>query len=137
MSKTPQTYGIYGKPDLTQGRGVYYRRLELSPHPADESLQIARADDLLFVVRRGEYAQGEGAFVIPEFSVILNPDLRKRFETQLIGKDGNVVAPISIRGQPHMGILVHPREAFALLSPSSVAMVVQSNVDYSELFGVA
>jgi RNA ligase (TIGR02306 family) len=35
-----------------------------------------------------------------------------------------------------MGILMHPRDAFAVLNPKSPAMVVQSNVDYSGIFGV-
>lgn len=115
--------------------GVFYRKLEIFPHPNADSLEIARAGNYQFVVRKGEYKEGEGAFVIPEKS-ILSGALREKYQDYLAGSEKNRVKAVKLRGELSMGILMSPKVMFELFGPKQLAMVVQSNVDYSERFGV-
>lgn len=115
--------------------GVFYRKLEIFPHPNADSLEIARAGNYQFVVRKGEYWNGEGAFVIPEKS-ILSGALRERYQDYLVGPEKNRVKSVKLRGELSMGILMSPKTMFELFGPNQAAMVVQYGVDYSEHFGV-
>lgn len=115
--------------------GVFYRKLEIFPHENADSLEIARAGNYQFVVKKGQYKNGDGAFVIPEKS-ILTGALRDRYKDYLAGSEGNRVKSVKLRGELSMGILMSPQEMFELFAPDAAGMVVQSEIDYSERFGV-
>lgn len=115
--------------------GVFYRKIELFPHPNADALEVARAGNYQFVVRKGEYSDGDGAFVIPEKS-LLTGTLQERYQDYLAGPDKNRVKSVRLRGELSMGILMSPKVMFEIFGPNKLAMVVQSEVDYSEFFGV-
>lgn len=115
--------------------GVFYRKLELFPHPNADALEIARAGNYQFVVKKGQYKTGDGAFVIPEKS-ILSGALKDKYQNYLVGSNKDRVGSVKLRGELSMGILMSAQEMFDVLAPDDVAMIVQSEVDYSERFGV-
>lgn len=115
--------------------GVFYRTLEIFPHENADSLEIARAGNYQFVVKKGQYKNGDGAFVIPEKSVLTGA-LQEKYKDYLAGSDGNRVKSVRLRGELSMGILMSPREMFDMFAPDASGMVVQSEVNYAERFGV-
>ena len=115
--------------------GVFYRKLEIFPHPNADSLEIARAGNYQFVVKKGQYKTGNGAFVIPEKSVLTGA-LKDKYQGYLKGTDENRVGSVKLRGELSMGILMSPQEMFDIFDTSAVGAIVQSDLDYSERFGI-
>ena len=110
--------------------GVFYRKVEIFPHSNADSLEIARAGNYQFVVRKGEYKEGDGALVIPEKS-ILSGELKDKYQAYLVGADKSRVGSVKLRGELSMGILMSPEEASSYIDSEPV-----EDFDYSEAFGV-
>ena len=92
---------------------VAVRELSISPHPDADALELARIDDYVAVVPKGQFESGDLAAYIPEGAVVPAPLIEEMgLAGRLAGKDKNRVKAIRLRGVLSQG-LVHPMSGFA------------------------
>lgn len=111
--------------------GVFYREVEIFPHDNADSLEIARAGNHQFVVRKGQYKAGDNVLVIPEQSV-LSGKLRSKYESYLAGSEKSRVKSIRLRGELSMGILMSDEEISEILGMDNL----MAGHNYAEELGV-
>lgn len=102
------------------------RRIQIEVHPNADAIELARVDDYLSIIRKGEYRSGDLAVYIPEQAIVPEEVLLalglyekdedgspKRYENDnlaggLAGGAGNRVKAIRLRGVVSQGLLYSP-----------------------------
>lgn len=83
------------------------RRVEISPHPNADNLEIAHIDGFDSIVRKGDFVSGDLSVYLPEQAVIPEQLLRYMgLEGKLHGSGKNRVKAIKLRGVLSQGILL-------------------------------
>ena len=88
---------------------VAARRLEITPHPNADLLEVAQVDDYQAVVKKGEFVTGDLALYIPEQAIVPPAVLQEmELEGRLAGPQGNRVKAIRLRGLLSQGLVWRP-----------------------------
>jgi RNA ligase (TIGR02306 family) len=119
------------------------RRVQIEVHPNADAIELARVDDYISIVRKGEYQDGDLAVYIPEQAIVPEEILLalnfyekdedgtpKRYENGnlaggLSGPAGNRVKAMRLRGIVSQGILYRPE-----------GLELTEGEDYAEVLGV-
>jgi RNA ligase (TIGR02306 family) len=78
--------------------GVFYRRVEVFPHDNADSLEVVRAGNYQFVVRKGTYQTDDMALVIPE-KAVLTGRVKEEYQDYLAGSNKDRVKSVKLRGE--------------------------------------
>lgn len=89
---------------------VLVRRLEVSPHPNADRLDLAKVDEYRSVVKKGEFRTGDLAAYIPEASLVPPALLSEMNLTgKLAGPEKNRVKAVRLRGELSQGLALKAR----------------------------
>ncbi len=119
MSSTPPVAA-------SPGFAVEAHRLEISPHPDADRIELARVGGYLSIVPKGLYRDGDYALYIPEQSIVPAPILEELGLTgKLAGSEKNRVKAMRLRGILSQGLIYRPKR-----------MYLQEGHDYAAELGI-
>jgi RNA ligase (TIGR02306 family) len=104
-------------PDLVQDTfQVQARKVTILPHPNADAIELAKVDDYLAIVKKGEYQTGDTVIYIPEAAIVPNQIIKDLgLEGRLAGgtvvngkKLKNRVKAIRLRGTISQGLIYKP-----------------------------
>ena len=85
---------------------VLVHRLRLEPHPNADALELAAIGGFRAAVKLGDFQDGDLVAYIPENSIVPDQLLREMgLENYLVGKEGNRVKAIKLRGILSQGLV--------------------------------
>lgn len=90
-------------------------RLKIEAHHNADALEIARVGDYQSIVRKGQFEDGQLGAYIPEQALLPLPLLQEMgLEGKLVGKEGNRVKAIKLRGVLSQGLIYPVRQGWSL-----------------------
>jgi len=84
---------------------VFKEKIKLFLHANADSLVIGKVGEFQVVEKKGIYKDGDEVVFAPEKS-ILSGAIKDEFSRYLVGKDGNRIGPMRLRGEDSMGIII-------------------------------
>ncbi len=86
------------------------RRIEVSPHPNADLIELAKVDDYRCVVKKGDFQTGDLVAYIPEASIVPAALLQEmKLAGRLAGPEKNRVKAVKLRGQLSQGLVLKAR----------------------------